>query len=65
MSDLKQARETLGMARKDLKALKGMMDTDVFAEEIFGFHAQQAVEKSLNENPLRMQPCLAAATSFS
>ncbi len=24
-----------------------MMDTDVFAEEIFGFHAQQAVERSL------------------
>lgn len=35
------------MARKDLKALDGMGDRDVFADEIFGFHAQQAVEKTL------------------
>jgi len=35
------------MARKDLKALSGMTDADIFAEEIFGFHAQQAIEKAL------------------
>ncbi|MEI6208097.1 MAG: HEPN domain-containing protein [Desulfuromonadales bacterium] len=35
------------MAGKDLTALRGMMDTSSFADEIFGFHAQQAVEKSL------------------
>jgi len=37
----------LTMAHKDLKALKGMTDPDLFEEEIFGFHAQQAVEKAL------------------
>ncbi|MFC1488331.1 HEPN domain-containing protein [Thermodesulfobacteriota bacterium] len=47
MSDLKQAQLMLDMARKDLKALKGMLDQDIFEEEIFGFHAQQAIEKAL------------------
>lgn len=28
-------------------ALNGMTDTEAFADEIFGFHAQQAVEKAL------------------
>lgn len=35
------------MALKDLNALRGMADPHQFADEIFGFHAQQAVEKSL------------------
>lgn len=35
------------MASKDLAALRGMIDASLFADEIFGFHAQQAVEKSL------------------
>jgi HEPN domain-containing protein len=35
------------MVRKDLKALLGMTDPEVFEEEIFGFHAQQAIEKTL------------------
>jgi HEPN domain-containing protein len=35
------------MARKDLRAIAAMLDPDVFAEEIFGFHAQQAVEKAI------------------
>jgi len=35
------------MASKDLRALSGMTDPGVFAEEIFGFHAQQAIEKAL------------------
>jgi len=38
----------LAMARKDLAALGGMVDLPaVFADEVFGFHAQQAVEKAL------------------
>lgn len=28
------------MAHKDFKAIKGMMDPEIFEEEIFGFHAQ-------------------------
>ena len=47
MSDLDHARLMLNMAGKDLKALQGMMDVNTFANEIFGFHAQQAVEKAL------------------
>jgi len=47
MSDIKQAHAMLAMAHRDLKALGGMHDSEVFADEIFGFHVQQAVEKSL------------------
>lgn len=47
MSDRKQARVLLEAAERDLSALRGMGDADVFVDEIFGFHAQQAVEKSL------------------
>ena len=47
MSELKHARALLEIAEKDLKALGGMADTHTFAEEVFGFHAQQAVEKAL------------------
>ena len=47
MSDLKHARHLLTMAHKDLAALAGMSDPVVFADEIFGFHAQQAAEKAL------------------
>lgn len=38
----------LAMAHKDLSALRGMVDQPaVFADEVFGFHAQQSVEKAL------------------
>lgn len=37
----------LRMAHKDFSALTDMLDNAVFADEIFGFHAQQAVEKAL------------------
>ena len=37
----------LAIANKDLKALKGLPDAEAFDDEIFGFHAQQAIEKSL------------------
>ena len=47
MQDLKLARMMLDLARKDLKALKGMMDEVIFDDMIFGFHSQQATEKSL------------------
>jgi hypothetical protein len=47
MSELKHARELLALAAKDLQALTGMGDLETFADEIFGFHAQQAVEKTL------------------
>ena len=47
MSDIKQADAMLRMAYRDLKALGGMLDADVFADEIFGFHVQQMVEKCL------------------
>jgi len=35
------------MARRDLRALQGMGDASVFEDAVFGFHAQQAVEKAL------------------
>lgn len=48
MQDIKQARALLRMAHKDFAALMGMAEnTAAFADEIFGFHAQQAVEKGL------------------
>ncbi|MFK8183736.1 MAG: HEPN domain-containing protein [Phormidesmis sp.] len=47
MSDINQAQNLLRAAQRDLKALAGMSDANVFADEIFGFHVQQAVEKLL------------------
>jgi HEPN domain-containing protein len=47
MSDLDHARQMLAIAQRDLKALGGMLDSDIFAYEIFGFHAQQTAEKAL------------------
>ncbi len=47
MKDLKHAKQMLLMAKKDFKAMKGMLDPKHFDEEIFGFHVQQAVEKSI------------------
>ena len=35
------------VAHRDVTALAGMLDKAVFADEIFGFHAQQTIEKSL------------------
>ena len=46
MNDLEQARELLNAAERDLSALRGMGDVEIFADEIFGFHVQQAIEKS-------------------
>jgi hypothetical protein len=47
MADLERARTMLRMAHKDFNALIGMQDNPLFADEIFGFHIQQAVEKAL------------------
>lgn len=47
MCDLDHATQMLNIARRDLRALGGMMDQDIFAYEIFGFHAQQTAEKAL------------------
>lgn len=46
MSDLKCARLLIKAADKDMVALRSMGDAAAFADEIFGFHAQQAAEKS-------------------
>lgn len=47
MKDLKLARALLKAAYRDLKALNAMLDSSIFADEIFGFHVQQAAEKSM------------------
>ncbi len=47
MSDIKQTDAMVRMAHRDRTALHGMRDVSVFADEIFGFHAQQAIEKAL------------------
>jgi HEPN domain-containing protein len=41
------ALELLQMAKSDLKAIEHMLDPEAFDDGVFGFHAQQAVEKSL------------------
>jgi len=47
MSDDKCARMLVEASKRDIEALKGMDDAAVFADEIFGFHLQQAAEKLL------------------
>ncbi len=47
MNDLEKARTLIRAAERDISALRGMDDADVFADEIFGFHVQQAAEKLL------------------
>ena len=47
MSDLERSRILLEAADRDLRALRGMSDPEVFDDEIAGFHAQQAAEKLL------------------
>lgn len=46
-ADYHEARSLLLTAHNDWQALGGMHDEAVFADAIFGFHAQQAVEKTL------------------
>lgn len=47
MLDHEHAQQMLNIAKRDLKALGGMLDSEVFAYEIFGFQAQQTAEKAL------------------
>lgn len=42
-----EASVLLAMAGKDIDLLRFIVSSDLIADEIFGFHAQQAVEKSL------------------
>lgn len=47
MSVSDQCRAMLSSARRDLKSLRNMLDPELHDDEIYGFHAQQAVEKAL------------------
>lgn len=47
MKSLDHARSLLRLSRRDLNALIGMQGSALVADAIFGFHAQQAVEKAL------------------
>lgn len=47
MPDHETAQRMLEAARRDLQAIDNMRDAGRFPDEIFGLHAQQAVEKSL------------------
>jgi HEPN domain-containing protein len=42
-----EATMLLTMAGKDIDLLRYIISSDIVADEIFGFHAQQAAEKSL------------------
>jgi HEPN domain-containing protein len=46
-SDKDHAQQLLQMATMDHTALMNMLDPEHFTDEIFGFHAQQAIEKAL------------------
>ena len=46
-SDKDHALQMLEMAKLDHQALAHMLDANSFSEEIFGFHAQQSIEKAL------------------
>ena len=47
MTDPKCARMLLHAAERDLEALQVMRQADKVSDEVFGFHVQQAAEKSL------------------
>lgn len=47
MSDAEGARLLMEASKRNVEALRGMGDASVFADEIFGFHVQQAAEKLL------------------
>jgi len=47
MQDIKHAQSLFDLASNNVKALKAMHDAEVFSDEIFGFQAQQAIEKLL------------------
>ena len=47
MSDVKCARMLLDAAERDVGALRVMLPSGEVSDEVFGFHVQQAAEKSL------------------
>lgn len=47
MSSDATARTMLAVAKRDAKSLSNMCNAAQHEEEVFGFHAQQAVEKAL------------------
>ena len=47
MPDIEASRLIFAAALRDFQALQNMFDPQMFPEEIFGFHAQQTVEKAL------------------
>ena len=47
MSDPKEAARLLEMARKDFQAMRALTSREAAGIEVFGFHAQQAVEKAI------------------
>jgi HEPN domain-containing protein len=47
MDNLDHRHSLLRLARRDFDALLGMRGSALFADAIFAFHAQQAVEKAL------------------
>lgn len=47
MTAREEASRLLELARMDLTALRHMENPEHFADPVFGFHAQQAVEKAL------------------
>jgi len=44
MNELDHARTMLSLAEKDLRGLRGMLDSQVFAEELFGDVVTQKVK---------------------
>jgi HEPN domain-containing protein len=47
MNPIEQANLLLRMASKDMRAMDLMISPESIDDEVFGFHAQQAVEKAL------------------
>lgn len=47
MKDIENARQLLSLAAEDLRAMEVLKDADQVSARIFGFRAQQAVEKAL------------------
>lgn len=47
MSDIETGAILLQKAKNDAAALRAMLGNDAFTGDIYGFHAQQAVEKAL------------------
>ena len=47
MNEREFAAQMLLMAQKDLDSFKNMPQDPPFADEVFGFHAQQCIEKTL------------------